>query len=374
MHNVVTFLEKRKWIEYIMKSICIFTPNHLGDIVLSTPLIKTIRLNYPNAHIILIGNQKAKDLLFPAPWFNEFIVVEKELKDTIKAIKSLKRYKVDLGILLPNSFRTALILKLAGVKNIIGYSRYWRGILLSKKLKPEKIKNQFIPVYMADYYLKILQLLDSNDLKFIFTKPELPVSKESEKFIINLLERLNIPNNAHLVGINPGTAFGSSKQWNTSKFAEVAQYLARNGYEVVILAGNTDEAKLAQEIMCYITDSNVLKHTHPLVDPILTIDQLKALIKNLSCLITIDSGPAHIAKALGVPTITLFGPIHPRWSVRNMNDEKCIYLAVECSPCNKKVCKQNNHKCMEQITSEMVIEKFKEIESKNNSFSIPGTN
>ena len=139
--------------------------------------------------------------------------------------------------------------------------------------------------------------------------------------------------------------------WLTERFAAVGDRLtSEQGAAVVITCGPGEEA-IAWEI------EGLMKGVgYVLASPLLTLAELKALIKRCDLLLCNDAGPRHIAKAFGVPVVTVFGPTHQAWTDTDYAMERKIQIAVDCGPCQKKVCPLGHHDCMTGVSAEMVYD------------------
>src|SRR3954470_12078617 len=149
--------------------ILVVQPNWVGDAVMATPTLRALRQLYPEAHISYLLRRYAKPIYDGMPWADRFITYRTR-KTRAKAGKGpfdlaarLRARKFDLAILLPNSFKSALICKMAGIDRIIGYDRDGRGFLLSDKLLPVKDKGKYIPTPIVKYYLGVAQYLGSKN-------------------------------------------------------------------------------------------------------------------------------------------------------------------------------------------------------------------
>ena len=339
--------------------ILIRAPNWVGDVVMATPAFRCIRKNYPSSKITILLKPYVNLILQNSPWFDQYI----EYKDKIglsarrysgyrKLTKHLKNEKYDLGFVFPNSFSSAFMFWLAGVKRRIGYLRDARGFFLTDGIKREMENGKFKPTYMGDYYLKLCYLAgcakESNNVELFY-------SKDCETRLEKILDKYNILNSKPLILINPGAAYGSSKCWNQYGFAEVIDLINKHFDCHTIIVSGPDEADLANDIEM-TSKSKIYNFSKEDI----TLDLLKPLIKRSSLLLTVDSGPRHFAVAFKIPTVVLMGPTDPRYTKTDLEKGEVIQEKVECGPCHKKIC-PTDHKCMNQITSQKVFavcEKF----------------
>ncbi len=329
---------------------------------MATPALRCLRSAFPDAQIDLTMVPYVRKLVEEAPWYDNIIEYSrnnehKGLTGLFRYVQSLRKNRYDLAVLLPNSISSALITFLAGAHRRIGYDRDRRGFLLTDPVSAPTENGVFVPQPMVEYYLKLCEALGA---PVDSRKTELFVDPESERRAQKLFNKHALRGEDIVVAINPGAAYGSSKLWDTARFAEVADTLAdREGCKVLLLGG-PGEKQIVQEIASSARSSPV-----DLAEEDVALDTLKSVIKRCDLLITVDSGPRHIAVAFDKPVVVLMGPTDPRYT--NSNLEKTIVLRVEdldCAPCHIKEC-PTDHECMNRITPDMVIHAAKELLQKH---------
>lgn len=340
-----------------MKSILVTAPNWVGDAVMATPAFRCIRENFPQAKISLLLRPFVKGVLEGAPWFDEWIEFDPKEKHKqpgkyLSLIRKLRKEQFDMGIILPNSFSTALVAWLAGIKHRVGYIRDARSWLLTQGVERPKEKGRFRPSYMGDYYLR---LCESAGCEIRSRELELFISRGNLEKVDKLFSKYRISKNKPIFLINPGASFGSSKGWTTEGFANTAKLLHEEFDCHVLLAAAPEEKDPAAKIE-RAAGGKILNLTPAHI----TLDLLKALIKKVSMLITVDSGPRHIAVALKKPVVVLMGPTDPRYTQTSQEIGRVIRERVECAPCHLKECPKD-HRCMEWIKPERVVEACKEL-------------
>src|SRR5438552_5893461 len=204
--------------------ILVVQPNWVGDAVMATPALRAIRRLYPQAHISFLLRRYVKPIYAGMPWADKLITYRTG-RTKAKAGKGqffdlaarLRRGRFDLAILLPNSFKSALVCKMAGIDRIVGYERDGRGFLLTDKLLPVKDKGKFIPSPIVKYYLGLAHYLGSAHrdlrLQLFVTEPERREARE-------VLARCGLDPDVNrpasqgrppLIVVNPGAAFGAAK-------------------------------------------------------------------------------------------------------------------------------------------------------------------
>lgn len=342
--------------------ILVVQPSWVGDAVMATPTLRALRETYPNAEISYLLRRYVKPMYTGMPWADRLISYRTGRSPGKKAGKSLldlalrlREARFDIAVLLPNSFKTALLCKTAGIPKIVGYERDGRGFLLTDRLVPLKEKGKFVPNPIVKYYLGLAQYLGASQrdltLKLFVTDPE---KREAEQVLTaaGLSPLLNRPaRSGHppLVILNPGAQYGEAKCWEPSRFAAVADELVRQRNATVLVSGAPREKKILAEVM-----SNIRTHAIDLSQLGLSLGGLKDIIRRCDLMVTNDTGPRHIAAAFNVPVVTIFGPTHQEWTEIYFEAERKISVPVYCGPCQKKVCPLD-HRCMTLVTPEMVL-------------------
>lgn len=327
-----------------MKRIAVLLPNWLGDAVMCTPAIRALYRRFPQAEITAVGLQASCDLVEGLPYTSRRIVVPPRvgLVAMLRTARSIRPFARDLAVILPHSFRAALLAFLSGAHRRVGYARDRRSFLLTDPVQPAVQDGRIQPVYMVREYLGLVSGLGCEDDGL---GPELHADPES----INQVRR-RVAGAGPLVGIAPGAAFGPSKQWPVDRFAALADRL----HEVfkarcVILTGpgEEDTRKALLDTARY---------------PLLSYDEgnpsirlLKALASQLDLLICNDSGPRHVAVAFRVPVVCIMGPTSPLYSEGPYERGERIRIDVDCGPCQKPVC-ETDHRCMTGISVERVFQ------------------
>ena len=355
-------------------NILVWLPSPMGDAVLSTPALRAIREYFNSSKITFYANAIVRQVLSPCGYNDSWI--EHKNNNPFAIAKELKKHQFTHAILFKNSFASALSVYLARIPLRIGYVRENRGFLLTEKLYPEKLQNsKFKPLSMVDYYLEIASQLGArtND-KSLELSVDAPV-KETLRTKLPELFHSDDP----IVILVPGGAFGPSKCWPSDRFAKIADRLIADykATVVVSVATNPEEQQIAKDICRssrYSTqsksnDSN--SHLISLAEKPVGLSELKALFSMADLVITNDTGPRHIAVALGRRIVTLFGPNNPVWTDTHYENEIQIIGNVYCAPCHNPKCTKNKHFCMESISIETVYRAAKQLlENKNQKAKI----
>jgi heptosyltransferase-2 len=326
----------------------VWLPSPMGDAILCTPALRAIRKRFDSSKITFLGSSVVRQVLSPSSFADMWL--ELNNGSVFAAAGMLRARHFTHAILFKNSFGSALACFLAGIPIRIGYAREGRGILLTERLHPPRLSSgDFKPISMVDYYLAIASWLgaDVHDRRI-----ELSIEQQDVETVKAKLPQV-FNARGPVVVLVPGAAAGPSKRWLAERFARTADWLAANYSATVVLsvAPNQVEKHIAEQIAN--TTSHKLVN---LGDTPISVGELKALYAAADLVICNDTGPRHIAIALKRKVITLVGPNNPAWTDPGYKDEVFIKGRVHCAPCNRPVCKESSHFCMEAITVEMVCQ------------------
>lgn len=333
--------------------------NWIGDAVITLPAIRAIRRAIPDTQISLLVKPWVAEIFKGCPDVDEIIPYDEQYKGVtgkLKLVRTLRQKKFDKAILLQNAFDAALIAWLAGIPERIGYQRDYRGCLLTKciPLKSNAGKHQ---VY---YYL---DLLEEAGIKPVTAGPYIYLSDEERENARALLNSSPItPHPSPLIGINPGATYGSAKRWPAEHFAELIRKIINELDGRVLIFGSPAEVEIADEIVKQLGTQNSELKTHILnMTGKTSLRELAALISECDVFITNDSGPMHIAAALHVPTVALFGSTDSSATGPFGDGHKVITKKLSCSPCLERECPEGHLKCMTEITPEEVFTALKDL-------------
>jgi len=330
------------------EKILVWLPSPMGDAVLCTPALRAIRHRFDSAQITFLANAVVRQVLSPGTFNDNWL--DQPSAGPLSLARMLRRHKFTLAVLFKNSFASALATCLAPIPQRVGYSREVRGIFLTGRLYPPRLADgSFKPLPMIDYYLAVASWLGAETEN---TTLQLAVDPTDRETLLRKLPELkNVT--GPLVILVPGGAFGPSKCWPADRFAATADRLIqeRRATVVVSVAANAAERQIAAGI-CAAAKNPLIS----LADTPITLGQLKALYEKAGLVISNDTGPRHIAIALGCKVITLFGPNDPAWTDTDSQNEIQIVGTAPCAPCQKPKCKTDRHLCMESITVETVLD------------------
>ncbi len=332
--------------------IAVFCPNLIGDTVMATPTFRALRRGFPGAMLSAVIRPQVAPTLDGTDWFDEWILFDHRSEDAgqrmVSVVRRLRNSRFDLAVLLPNSFRSALVARLAGIRRRLGYERHGRGLLLTDFLHHTvDADGRRLPTPIVDTYLNLARHLGC---PVESSRLELATTPADEAAADRAWAGLGLVADDPVVCLNTGGAFGPAKNWPTEHFADLARRLVeQSGVRVLVLCGPR-ERENAREIVAAAAHECVVS----LADQELGIGLTKACVRRSDLLITTDSGPRHFAAAFGRPVITLFGPTHIAWTRTHHPGAWHVMHPVPCGPCQRPVCPEGHHKCMRDLAPESV--------------------
>lgn len=342
-----------------MKKIIVVTVNWLGDAIMTTPVFKALRQQYPQAYIAVMAVERVTGIFTTNPYINEVIVFDEKgqhrgLLAKLKFISQLAFKKFDTAFFIHRSFTRIFILFLAGVKNRIGYQRKKTSFLLVKK-----IALPTTPMHRKDYYLN---LFEKAGIVINDRNPQIFVTEENFKGKAVIVDFI-LKKNKVIIGINP-TANWDLKRWPAANFAKLVDELTNDDKYYCIFIG-ADKERVYIDSLTKSIKSKHWANWAGLTD----LEGLAGLMKYMTLFISNDSGPAHYSAALDIPTLALFGPTDPK-----LTGPQGKYVEIICHnnrscqiPCYNLECKTNY--CMQDISVEEVVSKVKEMLKKYEKYS-----
>jgi heptosyltransferase-2 len=327
----------------LVERILVRAPNWTGDLVMATPGFRALRAALPESRLVLHVRPALAPLVAGAPWFDEVLPLRSWRRGPVALVReglALRRRRFDLGICLPDSFSSALLLRVAGVGERIGYGTQGRGWLLDRAVPP--------PVGWVPRERHVLDLVAAAGAPARGSHLELFTTADEEAAADRLLAEADIPDGASLALLAPGASFGPSKLWPASSFARVGSALAGAGARVVVV-GAPDEVDLARRVAAAMDPPPAVLAGR------LDLGSLKAVVRRARVLVCNDAGARHVAVAFGVPAVVLFGPTSLAKTAWNLAGVTPLSADVPCRPCYRRVC-PIDHRCMTRIAAESVVE------------------
>ena len=296
--------------------------NWLGDAVMSLPTLRSLREMQPKARVTLLTKPAFADLYRGSPHVDEVLPHERGgVKPWMATVRELKRRRFDLAILLPRSFSSAFLAWSARIPRRIGYGR---ATLLTDRPAPVGRRHR------VHHFHHLLSALGEPPAVHAPKLDLLPDAKEWGE--------ARLPGGGW-IGINPGATYGAAKQWFPDRFIELGKRLAKRGRLVVV--GGPAEAELGAKVAAAVGADCIAGKT--------SVSQLAAAIARCSLFVTNDTGPMHVADAVGVPIVAVFGPTDWITTPPYGNTHAIVRHEIECAPCLKRVCPLGHHDCMEKL-------------------------
>jgi len=327
--------------------------NWVGDAVMTIPALRELRRIFSDAKITLHMRSWAQGIFRDANFIDEILPFGQEkpaFKTVFAQAKILREKNFDLAILFPNSFESALTAKLGNVPKRFGYAKEIRSFLLTDAVTIPDWKNEKHEVF---YYLNLIAEIERS---FFGTTTipgkeprfSLKISEERKMQARKFLEKNGVDLSKKIVAFCPGSTNSRAKRWHTESYARLNDKIQNESNTNVILVGAGDELEVSLEVAA---KSNI----KPIVLTGKTdLAEVTAVLRVCDLLVSNDTGPAHIAAALGTKTLVIFGPTNPV-TTQPWNSE-IIYKNVECSPCMLRDC-PIDHRCMTRISPEEIFAK-----------------
>ncbi len=336
------------------KNILIVRTDRVGDVVLTTPAILALREAYMGAKISILVSPQTRDIIENNPCLDEIIIDDKNgahkgFWGFLKLVFGLRKRRFDLAVIFHTKKRTNFLCFLAGIPVRLGYKNNKFGFLLTKKIKDTRIEGTR---HEAEY---CLDLLSHIGVKAVELKLLMPVKKESQDWAQKILGDNDVVASERLIAVHPGASC-ISKRWLPERFAGLINQLTHNHFARVVLVGGPETKNIAKEIKSALTN--------PVVDLTgeTSVSQLAGILKKCQLLISNDSGPVHVACAVGTPVISIFGRnqagLSPaRWRPLGKNDI-FIHKEVGCKVCLAHNC-DIDFECLKAIAVDDVLSAVK---------------
>jgi heptosyltransferase-2 len=339
---------KKKISSQSCRRILIRAANWVGDAIMTTPLIRAVRKNYPDAHITVLAKPWVIPVYAPNPHVDEVMVYDhagrhKMGMGTLRLAKDIRRRRFDLAVLMQNAFEAALLVFLAGVPVRVGYNTDARTLLLRPAIPLDPALKK---THLIDYYLGILK---GAGLATAGRQMDLYISRADQAAAEALLAGIKQTRSDRVLGINPGATGGTAKRWFPDRYADLCRRLAETYQIPVLIFGGPGDHALGERISAMAPDCcvNLAGKT--------SLGQAFALIQRCDLFVTNDSGLMHAAAALNVPQVAVIGSTDPVATSPDSAASTLIREPVPCAPCLKDEC-PIDHACMDRITVDRVFD------------------
>ena len=324
--------------------------NWVGDAIMALPALQVVRKRFADAHIAVLALPYVAQIYEGQGIANEFIVYDRKgdhvgIRGRERLAAALKSKQFDMALLLQNAFDAAWIAWRARIPQRIGYNRDGRGILLTKAIPVPKVGE--IPPHEKFYYLELLRRVG-----WLESLPEVPeislqVAEEEQERAEAKLRSFGARVGGKRIAVGAGASYGSAKCWPPERFAHALNQLRRERDADIVLLGTPAETEVSAAIQAGLSQ--------PALD--LTgktqIAELPALLFRCSAFLGNDSGAMHVAAAVGLPVVAVFGPTDPFGTAPVTPRCTIVQAKPYCSPCFLRRC-PTDHRCMTEVKPEMV--------------------
>ena len=341
-----------------MMKILVINLMHVGDLLLVTPVLRTLRTNYPEAHIALLADSKLRDLVRLNKNIDELIEIDKKgyhnsLINYLRFVFAIRRRRFDLVINLHANERASFIAAFSGGKKVVGYASFGLGILYDFCMKNRKaVKHQ---VHSHFDLLKEglgIKRMDDRGIEMWLDEESLASADQLwAKAFSNCHGEHSEAICPPVIGLNIGASW-PTKRWPKEYYAELADRLLEKGYGIAYLGGPMDE-EIVQEAI------SLMKHKDsPHIGVFtgrMTLMELETVQKKCTALVTNDSGPMHVATAMNVPLVSIFGPSPVTGFYPYNKTSIVVKTPIHCHPCFRHHC--DTLECMYAITVDEILER-----------------
>ena len=327
--------------------------NWVGDAVMTVPALRELRRLLPGARLTLATRPWAEGIFAGADFLDDLLVTRHDSGKASAALREAREWRsrrFDLAVLLPNAFAPALIAALARVPLRLGYATQGRGPLLTHRVAVPEWRGSRHEVF---YYLNLVAELGRSlhgtpPAEPRELEPRLGVAGADLAEARRLLREGGARPGRPLVALCPGSTNSRAKRWPAERFAALADMLAERAGAEIVLVGAAEESDITEEVARRM-------HARPVVlTGRTTLAQTAAVLKASDLLVTNDTGPAHVAAAVGCPVVVVFGPTEPRTTRPFSATAEVVRRPPDCAPCMLRDC-PIDHRCMTAVTPEDVF-------------------
>ncbi len=334
-----------------IKRVVVRGTNWVGDSIMTIPALRALRRILPDASITLAVRPGAKGIFSEVDFIDDVLVYDRRNAFSVFGqVREWKKREFDLAVLFQNAFEAALIPFLAGVPVRLGYATESRQAMLTHPLPLPDWRSTKHEVFYYLYLITALEQMLFRTSTVCEGDPDvsLSISESRKSEASELLRSHGVAEEKSVVAICPGSINSRAKRWPTEAYAALADRLIDDRRNVVLI-GSKDEIDVTNEV------AKRMRHRPVVLTGKTTLDQITAVLGLVDLVVTNDTGPAHIAAALGCPTIVIFGPTNPLTTRPFSPKAEIIRHPPDCAPCMLRDC-PIDHRCMTAITVDEVFE------------------
>ena len=321
---------------------------YIGDVLLSTPVLTRLRESFPKAHLTVLVNAGTEGVLRGHPAIDEVLLVERgNWAGDVRLVRELRRRRFDLAVDLTDGDRSAILARLSGAPVRVGYNseKRWRGRLYTETVQADRFVMHAVPYH--------LQATEALGLLGPPPAPTLALAPEAKEAAARLLKHAGIDTVHPLVCVHPGARWWF-KSWPPERFAALADRIQRETSAQVVFLGGRGERDIVDRI------AMVMRSPHRRLVGHTNLQELAAVLEKAALMVSNDNGAMHMAAALHVPVIGLFGPSDPVvWGPWG-EGHRTFYKNVDCRACFHPDCFRGEENCMRQISVDEVWDAVKE--------------
>ena len=327
----------------LRENFLIISPSWIGDLIISQSVLKYLKKEYINCSIDIIVRPDLIEIAKMMPEVNKIYSLDIDhnslgLAKRYRLAKTIKKNLYTSSIILPNSFKSAIIPWLANIPIRTGYKRELRSILLTQKYSLAKHENT-----MVNRYLKLVNSSYSECLRPFLNIDMNTLELTRKKYIIS--------NSRKNIFLCPEAEYGVAKRWPINKWIELAKYFEENNHNVYLLGKDKNLERQYKSILKIDSITSLLGKT--------SLIEATYLLSLADLAVTNDSGLMHITASLDTKLISIFGSSSPFYTPPLMKDMlgEVIYKGLKCSPCFKRECPLDHLNCLNNISVDEIFKK-----------------
>ncbi len=337
-----------------MNRILVRAPNWIGDAVMCLPALSALGALFPDAEITVLARAKVHAVFANNPNVKDLIKYDstgehRGIKGRLKLSAEIKTRRFNMAVLFQNAFDAAFISFISRIPTRVGYARDLRSPLLTH---PIPVTDEILKKHQVYYYLNIIESMGYKPAAAPGTDepaaPLINISADEQSWARSFLTREGVIDKRY-IGAAPGASYGPAKRWAPKHFACVLDGFAEKLDATPVIFGGHEDMEVCSEV------SSMMKQKHLNLAGMLGLRHFMAVLDGTTLFITNDSGAMHIAAALNVPTLAVFGSTDPALTGPASKAARIVQTKIDCSPCFKRECEFEHYRCLETVSPEMIF-------------------